>query len=113
MRTTLKRGMGRAAATNGNGRAIFPPGVLTPMRRYQQPDPPRRTVMQQIGRGLLYLLALVLIVAAGAAGGGYLYVHRTVEAIQPHSKAVKITVPKLTIPLPGKPAVALVIGYDR
>jgi LCP family protein required for cell wall assembly len=105
--------MGRAAASNGNGRAVFPPGALTPMHRYLQPDPPRRTVMQQIGRGLLWVLAAVVVVAVGAAGGGYLYVHRTVEAVQPHSKAVKITVPKLTIPLPGKPAIALVVGYDR
>src|SRR5437868_4605594 len=33
MRTTLKRGMGRAATLNGNGRAVLPPQVLEPMRR--------------------------------------------------------------------------------
>jgi hypothetical protein len=31
MRTTLKRGYGRAAETNGNGRAVLPPGVVTPV----------------------------------------------------------------------------------
>ena len=37
MRTTLKRGMGRAATVNGNGRAVLPPPVLEPMRRYKAP----------------------------------------------------------------------------
>ena len=29
MRTTLKRGVGRGAGANGNGRAVFPPGAVS------------------------------------------------------------------------------------
>jgi len=42
MKTTLKRGIGRGAAFNGNGRSILPPGPPTAMTRYRQPEPPRR-----------------------------------------------------------------------
>ena len=52
MRTTLKRGMGRAATLNGNGRAVLPPPVLEPMRRYRQPPPPPRSKRGLIRRGL-------------------------------------------------------------
>ena len=31
MRTTLKRGLGRGAAPNGNGKAVFPPGSTSPV----------------------------------------------------------------------------------
>ena len=37
MRTTLKKGIGRAAELNGNGHAVLPPSVLTRMTRYRQP----------------------------------------------------------------------------
>ena len=48
MKTTLKRGMGRGATVNGNGRAVYPPGVHTPMKRYRQPDPRRRGAWQVV-----------------------------------------------------------------
>jgi hypothetical protein len=31
MRTTLKRGIGRGAGVDGNGRAVLPPAATTPM----------------------------------------------------------------------------------
>jgi LCP family protein required for cell wall assembly len=37
MRTTLKRGIGRATGGNGNGRAVLPPAIFSPVRRYRQP----------------------------------------------------------------------------
>jgi LCP family protein required for cell wall assembly len=43
MKTTLKRGIGRATAANGNGHAIFPPAILSSVRRYRQPFRRRRT----------------------------------------------------------------------
>jgi LCP family protein required for cell wall assembly len=55
MRTTLKRGIGRGAGANGNGRAILPPDVA-PFTRYRQP--PRR------GRG-----ASVAVATGGAFVG--------------------------------------------
>ncbi|HWX08811.1 MAG TPA: hypothetical protein VNY33_02440, partial [Gaiellaceae bacterium] len=60
MRTTLKRGIGRAATVNGNGRAVLPPGVVEPMRRYRPPAPPspsrRSTAARVFGWILLALL---------------------------------------------------------
>src|ERR671923_2078552 len=75
MRTTLKRGIGRGAAVNGNGRPVFPPGALTPMTRYRQPEPERRSTIALLGRILLVLLAAVLVVTTGLLGGAYLYFH--------------------------------------
>jgi hypothetical protein len=64
MRTTLKRGIGRGAAVNGNGRAVYPPGVLTPMRRYRVPPPPQRTTRQLVGWLFRWTLAAVAMVGA-------------------------------------------------
>ena len=33
MKTTLKRGIGRAAELNGNGRAVYPPEIGAPQAR--------------------------------------------------------------------------------
>ena len=38
MRTTLKRGLGRGAAPNGNGKAVLPPGASSPVTLYRQPE---------------------------------------------------------------------------
>jgi LCP family protein required for cell wall assembly len=112
MKTTLKRGIGRAGGANGNGRAVLPPAVLAPVNRYRQPSP-RRSMWAWIGRVLTWLLALVLLVALGAAGGAYLYYNESVAAVSAHSKDVKVAAKHLDIPLPGQPTIALVVGYDK
>ena len=38
MRTTLKRGIGRVAVVNGDGRAVLPPGALSPVTTYRRPE---------------------------------------------------------------------------
>ncbi len=53
------------------------------------------------------------MVGAGLAGGAYLYVHESVAAVAPRSATLKKAVEVLDVPLPGQPATALVIGYDR
>jgi LCP family protein required for cell wall assembly len=112
MRTTLKRGIGRSAGANGNGHAVLPPTILSPVTRYTQPRKPRN-------RWLLALklfgsfLALVCLAALGAAGGAYLYYHESVQAVAAHSKDVKIASKHLDVPLPNQPAIALVVGYDK
>ena len=64
MRTTLKRGIGRGATLNGNGhRAVYPPGVMTPMRRYTVPPPPARTTRQLVG--WLFRWTLIAIAVTG------------------------------------------------
>src|ERR687885_2128215 len=113
MRTTLKRGIGRGAAVDGNGRAVLPPAATTPMTLYRQPERARRTGLQLVGRILLWLLVAVLVVAAGLLGGAYLYFHEQVKAVQAHTPDVIRAEKGLDIPQAGKPATALIVGYDH
>jgi LCP family protein required for cell wall assembly len=110
MRTTLKRGLGSSAGVNGNGRAVLPPGVLTPVTRYRQPERPR-----SIGRSLGRIFLLVIVICSslifGTAGGVYLEALAAVEDLAP-SEQVKVALKQLDIPPPNAPANALVIGYD-
>src|SRR5687768_1489147 len=112
MRTTLKRGLGRSASTNGDGRAVLPPGVASPISVYRQPPPRRRSRLGLVGQIALWLGIASLVLAAGAAGGAYLYFHQSVAAVAANTPAVKKAARQLDVPLPGQPAVALVIGYD-
>ena len=113
MRTTLKRGMGRAATLNGNGRAVLPPIVVDAMRRYRQPEPPRRSTGRFLAQFLGWVFIAVLVVASGLAGGLYLYGHQTLNAIAAHSVQVKRAQKDLhPIANPSQPATALLIGYD-
>jgi LCP family protein required for cell wall assembly len=113
MRTTLKRGIGRGAGVDGNGRAVLPPATTTPMTLYRQPERRRRTRLQLVGRILLWLLIAVLVVAAGLLGGAYLYFHEQVKAVQAHTPDVIRAEKGLDVPQAGKPATALIIGYDH
>jgi LCP family protein required for cell wall assembly len=113
MKTTLKRGIGRSAgAANGNGHAVLPPAIVSPVRRYVQP-PKRRSRWALAGRFALGLLALVLLLALGGTGGAYLYYHESVVQVTAHSKDVKLAQKRLDLPKPNQPAIALVVGYDH
>jgi LCP family protein required for cell wall assembly len=111
MRTTLKRGVGRGAVVNGDGRAVLPPGVLSPVKRYRQPER-HRSPWQVLGKVLLVLVAACGIAVGGAAGGTYLWALESVEDLQPREQ-VKEAARRLDIVLPNQPAIALVIGYDH
>ena len=113
MRTTLKRGLGRAAPPNGNGVPVLPPGALSPINVYRQPPPRPRSRMAVVGQVALWLGVASLVLGAGAAGGAYLYFHESVAAVAAKTPAVKQAARKLDVPLPGQPALALVIGYDH
>jgi LCP family protein required for cell wall assembly len=113
MRTTLKRGIGRGAGVDGNGRVVLPPATTTPMTLYRQPERRRRSGLQLLGRILLWLLIAVLVVAAGLLGGAYLYFHEQVKAVQAHTPDVIRAEKGLDVPQAGKPATALIIGYDH
>jgi LCP family protein required for cell wall assembly len=113
MKTTLKRGIGRGAAPDGNGRAVLPPPVSPPITRYRQPPPPRRTFLGFVARAFAWLFVAVLTAGAGVAGGAYLFLQQTVEEVSAHTPEVRLAAKELDIALPGQPAVALVIGYDR
>ena len=85
MRTTTKRGLGRTATLNGNGRAVLPPAALEPMRRYRQPPPPPRSTGRFVLKAFGWLLLALLVIATGLAGGVYLYGHETLYALGAHS----------------------------
>src|SRR3954470_18305520 len=113
MRTTLKRGIGRGAELNGNGHAVLPPGVLTPIARYRQPPRQGRGIGRRLAGFFFWLLVLVGMGVGGAAGGLYLYGHDFASATAPHSRAMKKAAKRLDYASPGKPAVALVLGTDH
>ncbi|HLF69014.1 MAG TPA: LCP family protein [Gaiellaceae bacterium] len=113
MRTTLKRGLGRAATGNGNGKPVLPPGVLSPVSVYRQPPPRRRSRLALAGQLALWLGVALVVLAAGVAGGAYLYFHESVAAVAARTPEVKRAAKQLDVALPGQPAVALVIGYDQ
>src|SRR4051794_26370825 len=113
MRTTLKRGIGRGAAFNGNGHAVLPPAPrgLPPdeppaeIRRYVQPQPERGgTVRTILG---LFLLGVVTIVG-GVIGGLYLSAHDAINDVSAHSVGVRRAQAQLArLSTPKQPAVAL------
>jgi LytR_cpsA_psr family len=124
MRTTLKRGMGRAATLNGNGRAVFPPAALNgsppppavePMRRYRQPEQPPRSTGGTIARVFGWILLVLAVVASGIGGGLYLWGHETLSSLGARSKQGIATSKDKNlhaIASPSEPATALVVGYD-
>jgi LCP family protein required for cell wall assembly len=113
MRTTLKRGIGRVAVVNGDGRAVLPPGVLSPVQRYKQPERVR-SAWRVAGRYLFILFALSVATVLGIAGGTYLWADESVAALSPEGE-VKLAAKQLDLPPTDKlaPTNALVIGYDH
>jgi LCP family protein required for cell wall assembly len=113
MKTTLKRGVGRAGTGNGDGRIQLPPTPLAPVAVYRQPEPPRRGAAALALVILGWTLVVLVVCVTGVAGGAYLYAHESVADVAAHSPDVKATAKKLDLPVAGEPATALVIGYDR
>jgi hypothetical protein len=68
MRTTLKRGIGRVAVGNGNGQAVLPPGALSPVTRYRQPER-KRGALRTVGRIVFVIWAVCVACVLGIAGG--------------------------------------------
>ena len=113
MRTTLKRGIGRGAAVTGNGRPVLPPGALSPITIYRQPEPAPRSGWATLRTIFAWMLVALLVVVGSIAGGAYLWFHESVAAVVASTPDVKIAAKRLDVALPGQPATALVIGYDR
>jgi LCP family protein required for cell wall assembly len=107
MRTTLKRSLSR---TETNGRAPLPPSPLTPVARYGRR---RRGGLRLVGRVVLWALVVLLVAAGALLGGAWLFFVQSVEAVRPHSPEVEAAQKFLAAPLPGEPAVAIVIGFDK
>ncbi len=114
MRTTTKRGMGRGAAVNGNGRPVLPPGALSPITIYRQPEPPRRSRWATFRTVLLYVFVALLMSSSALAGGLYLWVHEdVVGAVAVKSLDVKKAAERLDVPVADHPTNALIVGYDE
>src|ERR1700747_1311929 len=110
MRTTLKRGMGRAATLNGNGRAVLPP-TAEPMRRHQPPPPPPRSTRRVVGRVFGWIALALLVIGSGLAGGLYLYGHETLQGLAAKTPEAKASAKDLhPIATPSEPATALLVG---
>jgi len=112
MRTTLKRGVGRAAH-NGNGKAVFPPGTLSTVTRYRQPPPPSKTPLGLFWRIVIGILVVISSLVLAVAGGAYLYFHQSVATVRAHTPSVVRASKTLDIPLAHQAAIALVVGYDH
>ncbi|MEP6976762.1 MAG: LCP family protein [Thermoleophilia bacterium] len=114
MRTTLKRGIGRGAALNGNGngRAVLPP-TSPAITIYRQPEPSSRGVAALVLKGFLWLLAGIVSVFVSLAGGYYLWLHEVPGSLRAVSRDVIKAQKHLGIPIAGKPTIALVVGYDK
>jgi LCP family protein required for cell wall assembly len=85
----------------------------SPVNRYRQPDPPRRR-FGRFGTILVWVGICALVLAAGAAGGGYLLYHESVAEITDLSPGTRKAQQRLAAPpSANQPAIALVIGYDK
>ena len=105
MKTTLKRGVGRGAEVDGNGRAVLPPGALTPISRYEQPRK-RRGVLGILGRIVFFFLLAAISLFAGIAGGYWLEGEQTVVDLDRISRSdpqVTKAAKKLGVAVPGRP----------
>ena len=109
MKTTLKRGATRGAT---NGVPSLPPSPLTTITRY---GPPPRSRLRLVGKIFGWLAAIVLMTAGGLAGGLWLYyAEYSIAGTAPSTPEEKEAQAILDrVPPPDKPAVAIVIGYDR
>jgi LCP family protein required for cell wall assembly len=83
---------------------------LSPVNRYKAK---RRGPLRLIGRILLWTFTVVLVAAGALAGGAWLFINQSVNAVRAHSKEVKEAQAILDVPNPHQPTVAIVIGYDR
>jgi LCP family protein required for cell wall assembly len=114
MKTTLKRGIGRASTNgSGNGRAVFPPDALPAVRFYRQPPQPKRGALHIVGTIMLWLVAAAFVVGTGTAGGLFLYFDAKVAEAGAKTPDVRKAQERLDIPPADAPAIALVIGHDK
>ena len=112
MRTTLKRGIGRVTVGNGNGAAVLPPGALSPVTHYRQPER-KRGWLRTIGTILFVLFALGAASVLGIAGGTYLWGVERLDRTKPFGAFKSAAEGLEEVPRPKAPSVALVIGYDH
>ena len=92
---------------------MLPPGALSPITIYRQPEPPTRSGWATFRTVLVWAIVALLVVIGSAGGGAYLWFHQSVAAVVASTPDVKVAAKRLDVALPGQPATALVIGYDK
>src|SRR5262245_48442174 len=102
MRTTLQRGLRRGAAPNGDRRPVLPPGSASPVTFYRQPAGAKRSRRALVGKIAMWIGIAILVFAAGALGGAYLYFHQSVAAVAAKTPEVKRAARQLDVALPGQ-----------
>src|SRR5580692_8036952 len=112
MRTTLKRAVGRVAAGPSDGVAPSPLPAVAPVAFYRAMPRASRTGLRRFTIALLGTALVLAALLVGAAGGAFLWFDRSVSAVQNLTPALSRAEKELSIPLPGKPAVALLLGVD-
>lgn len=123
MRTTLKGTRTRsstldeAVSTNGapNGAGNGKKPRVGPLSKQQYYDARRRRPLRTAGKVLLWLVIAALVAAGGLAGGVWLFLEDSVDAVRPTSPDVieaKGDLVEVVADDPTAPAIALVIGYD-
>jgi LCP family protein required for cell wall assembly len=105
--------VGRGAALNGGDGSTARHAPLAPVAIYRQPPEPPRSGSSLVVRILGWSALVLAVLVGGTAGGAYLYLHESVAAVAPRSAEVKRALKELDVALPGQPATALVVGYDR
>jgi len=83
------------------------------MTLYQIEPPQRKSRLRRVGRVFAWIGLVLVMVAAGLGGGVYLWLHEAVGALNPHTKGTIEAAKHLAKPVPGRPVVALVLGYDH
>ena len=116
MRTTMKRRIGgddddggsRGEAAIGFGPRV---GPLSPRHRYQAV---RGRTLRTAGKVIAWLVIVAAMAAGGLAGGVFLFLDDSVQALRPTAPDVIAAKPELVgIPDASAPTTALVIGFDE
>ena len=115
MRTTLKRGLGRGAAPNGNGKAGAAAGLRLARHASTGSRSGRaRSRAALVGRIAMWLGVACLVARSGRRGRRISLLPRVRRRGRGRRRRrCRRAARQLDVALPGQPAVALVIGYDH
>jgi LCP family protein required for cell wall assembly len=111
VRSSHKR-FAASGRANGDGKLALPPEPIARITYYDV-FPKRRSGLTRVLRGAVWLALVLIGVALGGVGGAFLWLDESIGALQAHSPAVKRAQKQLAVPLPGRPAIALLLGDNQ